>query len=134
MKLTEKSPQASLIDYHTVRIAARSKKRKTSKFNSVLESSRRTDEHSPMVRAGDPAPRTLIESAASPSRTSLRLDDPAPSVVRLDGNFARRRFSPATTDRVFVDSELPGFGLRVRKGGGIGTWFVMVHRRGGGRG
>jgi len=83
-----------------------------------------------MVPAGDPAPRTSIDSAASPSRTPPRLGDPAPSVVRLDGNFARRRFSPATTDRVFVDSELPGFGLRVRKGGGIGTWFVMVHRRG----
>ena len=83
-----------------------------------------------MVRAGDPAPSTLIESAASLSRTPLRLGDPTPSVVRLDGNFARRRFSLATTDHVFVDSELPGFGLRVRKGGGIGTWFVMVHRRG----
>jgi hypothetical protein len=54
----------------------------------------------------------------------------APKSYLLDGNFARRSLPPAAGERVFADRELPGFGLRVRKGGGVGTWFVIVRRRG----
>ena len=116
-------PRVAVFLPHTLRIAVRSKKKKTSKFNPVLESSCRTDEHSPMVRAGDSAPRTPIDSAASPSQTPTRLGDPAPSVVRLDGNFARRRFVPATTDRVFVGNDPAETRKRVRA---APTWPVFL--------
>ncbi|MCB2076224.1 MAG: tyrosine-type recombinase/integrase [Gammaproteobacteria bacterium] len=47
----------------------------------------------------------------------------------LDGNLARRKFSPAASEYVIWDTELAGFGLRVRPSGNR-YWFVRLRRRG----
>ena len=83
-----------------------------------------------MLTTGNATPTTRMISVGSPLTSLFKTDLSAPTTVRLDGNFGRRRYLPAESDRNFSDADLPGFGLRVRKGGGIGTWFVMLHRRG----
>ena len=47
----------------------------------------------------------------------------------LDGNLARRKFRPAASEYVIWDTELAGFGLRVRPSGNR-YWFVRLRRRG----
>ena len=47
----------------------------------------------------------------------------------LDGNFARRKLPPKAREYCIWDSELPGFGLRVRPTGHY-YWFVRVRHRG----
>jgi integrase len=47
----------------------------------------------------------------------------------LDGNFARRKLPLQANDYCIWDSELPGFGLRVRPSGNY-FWFVRLRHRG----
>ncbi len=83
-----------------------------------------------MVGGGAFAPTTLTNPASWMRRPASNSAFSAPTAVRLDGNFGRRQFPPAVTDRTFFDDELPGFSLRVRKAGGIGSWCVIISRRG----
>lgn len=47
----------------------------------------------------------------------------------LDGNLARRRMPPEPSEYVIWDTELAGFGMRVRPSGNR-YWFVRLRRRG----
>jgi integrase len=47
----------------------------------------------------------------------------------LDGNFARRKLPLETSEYCIWDTELPGFGLRVRPSGNY-FWFVRLRHRG----
>jgi integrase len=47
----------------------------------------------------------------------------------LDGNLARRKMPPAPSEYVIWDTELAGFGMRVRPSGNR-YWFVRLRRRG----
>jgi len=47
----------------------------------------------------------------------------------LDGNLARRKMPPAPSEYVIWDTELAGFGLRVRPSGNR-YWFIRLRRRG----
>ena len=49
--------------------------------------------------------------------------------VFLDGNFARRKLPLRTSEYCIWDTELPGFGLRVRPSGNY-FWFVRLRHRG----
>jgi hypothetical protein len=46
------------------------------------------------------------------------------SAVVLNGNVARRRHDTDSARSVIWDAELPGFGLRVRRGHPHGSWVV----------
>jgi len=47
----------------------------------------------------------------------------------LDGNLARRKMPPEPSEYVIWDTELAGFGMRVRPSGNR-YWFVRLRRRG----
>ena len=49
--------------------------------------------------------------------------------VLLDGNLARRKWQRSGREYQILDTELPGFGLRVRSSGRA-FWFVRLRRRG----
>jgi hypothetical protein len=54
---------------------------------------------------------------------------PAGRRALLDGNLARKKLPPQDEEYVIWDTELPGFGLRVRPSGRR-VWFVRVRQRG----
>ena len=114
----------------TVGSRCASAKRKSKEINARLLAENGTDEHSSMVGGGAFAPTTLTKPASSIPWATSNFAVSAPTAVRLDGNFVRRHFPPAVTDRTFFDDKLPGFSLRVRKAGGIGSWCVIISRRG----
>ncbi len=70
--------------------------------------------------AGSLGAPTAICSPASP---------PAGRRALLDGNLARKKLPPQDEEYVIWDTELPGFGLRVRPSGRR-VWFVRVRQRG----
>ncbi|GIX19169.1 MAG: hypothetical protein KatS3mg120_0845 [Erythrobacter sp.] len=60
----------------------------------------------------------MVPSRRKPGRRAL-----------LDGNFARRKLPLRETEYCIWDTELAGFGLRVRPSGNY-YWFVRLRHRG----
>ena len=88
------------------------------------------------VGSGCGTPIKQVITETSPAKPDLQNGGSAPGAeqtpkrCRLNGNLARRCFPRSTADYTIWDDELPGFGLRVRKSGGRGSWIVIVYRRG----
>jgi len=87
------------------------------------------------VGSGRGAPGKPVITGASPAKRDRKNGRRAPKAEqtqkrrRLNGNLARRCFPRSAADYTVWDNELPGFGLRVRKSGGRGSWIVIVYRR-----
>ena len=88
------------------------------------------------VGSGCGTPEKQLKTDTSLAGRDRQNDCAAPKAAQtqkkchLNGNLARRCFPRSGADYTIWDDELPGFGLRVRKSGGRGSWIVIVYRRG----
>lgn len=72
---------------------------------------------------------TVQGSAVGQCGDALRASKPPPRKAFLDGNLARRTLGIVTRDYVIWDTQLTGFGLRIRTSG-TRVWIVRLRQRG----
>lgn len=96
-------------------------------FNAALGRLVATDTY--LVPAKDQHSGTLGGSSEMSHRHMVPMSRKAGRRAFLDGNYARRKLPLKTSEYCIWDTELPGFGMRVRPSGNY-FWFVRLRHRG----